>query len=144
MGTPELIVLSRDRAERYEPQGVEVCISITDAGAPQVQLSPRFAAVLRLEFDDVAAEDDPRHRAFRAEDADRIVEFIARSADAERIVVHCVGGASRSPGVALGLCDLYGWPVAATAIERSKPFWNSLVRRVLAERSPASPGPTSS
>jgi predicted protein tyrosine phosphatase len=135
MTTPDLIALSRDRAECYEPQGVEVCISITDPGASPIELSPRFADVLRLEFADVATDDDPRQRAFRAEDADRIVEFIARWSNAERIVVHCVGGASRSPAVALGLCDRYGWP-AAGAIERSKPFWNTLVRRVLGERRP--------
>ena len=136
MGTPELVLLSRDRAERHQPRGVEVCISITDPGAPHVRLSPRFAAVLRLEFSDVATADDPLQRAFAAEDADRVVEFVAQWSHAERIVIHCVGGASRSPAVALGLCDLYGWPPAA-AIERSRPFWNSLVRRVLAGRRPS-------
>ena len=136
MGTPDLVLLSRDKAARYEARGVEVCISITDPETPHVQLSPSFAAVLRLEFADVATVDDPQHRAFAAEDADRILEFVARWSHAERVVVHCVGGASRSPAVALGLCDRYGWPAAAE-IERVKPFWNSLVRRVLGGRRPS-------
>jgi len=132
--TPELVLLSRDRAERYEPEGVEVCISITDPGAPPVRLSTKFAAVLRLEFSDVVAAGGPRERPFGPEDADRVFEFVAQWPHAARIIIHCVGGASRSPGVALGLCDLYGWPAAA--IDGSKPFWNTLVRRVLASRSP--------
>ena len=28
---------------------------------------------------------------------------------AERFVVHCLTGQSRSPGIALGLCELHGW-----------------------------------
>jgi len=130
---PELVLLSRDRAERYEPEGLEVCISITDPGAPHVQLSPKFAAVLRLEFSDVLIAGGLRDRPFAPEDGDRIVAFVAQWPQAARIIIHCVGGASRSPAVALGLCDLYGWPTAT--IERSKPFWNTLVRRVLGERS---------
>src|SRR5687767_4897522 len=129
MGTPELVLLSRDRAERYDPQGVEICISISDPGAPAVVLSSRFAAVLRLEFSDIAAAGSPKDVLFGPEHAERIVTFVGQWPQAERIVVHCVGGASRSPAVALGLCDLHGWPT--TALERSKPFWNSLVRGVL-------------
>jgi hypothetical protein len=67
---PDLVVLSRDRAESYDPQGVEVCISITDPGAPHVTLSPRFAAVLRLEFSDILAADRPGQKPFGPE-ADR-------------------------------------------------------------------------
>ena len=48
---------------------------------------------------------------------------------AERLVVHCQVGVSRSPGVALGLCDRFGWP--AGALEDSYPFFNRWVRRVL-------------
>ncbi|HVE77499.1 MAG TPA: hypothetical protein VNA89_01490 [Gemmatimonadaceae bacterium] len=41
---------------------------------------------------------------------------------AERVVVHCLAGVSRSPGVALGLCDLRGW--ATAALEGAHPAWN--------------------
>ena len=138
MATPELVMLSRDRAECYEPRGVEICISITDPGAAEVRLSPRFAAVLRLQFSDVAAPGGPRDVPFGPAHAERIVRFMARWSRAERIVVHCTGGASRSPGVALGICDLHGWPTAG--IERAKPFWNSLVRAVLARQTGPAPG----
>jgi predicted protein tyrosine phosphatase len=130
MRAPELVVLSRDNAERYEPQGVEVCISITDPGVPEVRLSDKFAAVLRLVFNDISAPGSPEDVLFAEEHADAIVRFLERWTNAERIVVHCVGGVSRSPGVALGLCDLRGWPVEA--LERRYPFWNSRVRDVLA------------
>jgi predicted protein tyrosine phosphatase len=130
MPNPELVVLSRERVECYEPQGVEVCISITDPEAADVQLSSRFAAVLRLQFNDVLAAGAPTDVLFDEEHARRIIAFVKQWPLAERIVVHCMAGVSRSPGVALGLCDLYGWPAAE--IEQAKPSWNSLVRRVLA------------
>jgi hypothetical protein len=49
----ELRVLSREAAERYEPRGVEVCISIGDPCGTRAKLSPTFAAVLRLTFNDI-------------------------------------------------------------------------------------------
>ena len=131
MHTPELVLLSRDRAEAYQPSGVEICISITDPNASDIALSPEFADVLRLQFSDIAEAGGAKDVPFGPEHAERIVAFVARWPQAERIVVHCVAGVSRSPGVALGLCDLHGWP-AARDIERAKPFWNSLVRRILA------------
>ena len=130
---PEFVLLSRDRAERYEPQGTEICISITDPGAPDVALADAFADVLRLEFHDIAAAGTRGEVLFSPEHAQRIREFVGAWPQATRIVVHCTGGASRSPGVALGLCDLHAWP--ATALERAKPFWNSHVRAVLAASS---------
>lgn len=129
---PELLLLSRDRAERHEPAGVEVCISITDPGAPDVALSPRFAAVLRLRFHDVLTAGTRGEVPFDAEHARQIRTFVAAWPQAERVVIHCTGGASRSPGVALGLCDLHAWPTAD--VERAKPFWNSHVRAVLGRR----------
>src|SRR5918911_2274361 len=129
MRTPEIVVLSIDKVERYEPQGREICISIADPEAPEVRLSDRFAAVLRLRFSDVLAAGGPEDVLFAPEHARAIVDFVAHWPDAQRIVVHCVGGVSRSPGVALGLCDLHGWPT--DAIEKAKPLWNTRVRRVL-------------
>ena len=130
MVSPELVVLSRDTAERYQPRGVEVCISITDPDAPEVRLAPEFAAVLRLQFNDIAAPGGPADVLFGRDHAQRILDFLASWTHAERIVVHCMAGASRSPGVALGLCDRFGWPTAS--IEQAKPLWNTLVRQVLA------------
>ena len=125
----ELRILSRDAVERYEPQGVEVCISITDPSAPPAELSPAFAAVLRLAFSDIVAIESPADVLFAPAHAAAIVEFVEHWRHAERLVVHCHVGMSRSPGVALGLCDRFGWP--AGALEAGYPFWNPWVRRML-------------
>jgi predicted protein tyrosine phosphatase len=124
-----ILVLSRDAAERHRPAGTEICISISDPTVPPARLSPDFAAVLRLEFSDVQTAETPIDVLFAAEHAAEITAFVDRWRDAERLVVHCHVGASRSPGVALGLCDVFGWPTAE--LEAAHPAWNRLVRRVL-------------
>ena len=126
----DLSILSREAAERYDPQGLEVCISIADPDVPPAQLSPKFAAVLRLGFSDIVTVEMPADVLFAPEHAAAVVEFVDRWRHAERLVVHCHVGASRSPGVALGLCDRYGWPAAE--LERGYPSWNRWVRQVVA------------
>jgi predicted protein tyrosine phosphatase len=131
----DLCVLSREAAERYEPRGVEICISIADPEVPPAQLSPSFAAVLRLAFSDIVAVETPADVLFAPDHAAAVVAFVDRWRHAERLVVHCHVGVSRSPGVALGLCDRYGWPAAE--LEQGYPSWNRWVRQVLAgHRSP--------
>jgi predicted protein tyrosine phosphatase len=125
----ELHILSREAVERYEPHGVEICISITDPAAPAAQLSPGFAAVLRLAFSDIVRMEGPEDVLFAPDHAAAILEFVEHWRQANRLVVHCHAGASRSPGVALGLCDRFGWPAAA--LEQNHPFWNRWVRQVL-------------
>jgi predicted protein tyrosine phosphatase len=125
----EVRVLSREAVERYEPRGVEVCISISDPAAPAAELSPRFAEVLRLAFNDIVAIECPQDVLFSPDHAAAVVEFVERWRHADRLVVHCHAGQSRSPGVALGLCDRYGWP--AETLEAGYPFWNRWVRQVL-------------
>ena len=129
---PEFVVLSREDAERYEPRGNEVCISISDPEAPPARVSSLFAAVLRLNFDDVIERDEPSDILFAEDHAREIREFLEAWPSVKRVVVHCNAGVSRSPGVALGLCDLRGW--ATAALERSHPGWNRHVRSVLAPR----------
>jgi hypothetical protein len=125
----ELRILSREAAERYEPHGVEVCISITDPAVPPAELSPGFAAVLRLAFSDIVATESPGDVLFAPDHAAAVVGFMEQWRHADRLVVHCHVGVSRSPGVALGLCDRFGWPAAA--LEESYPSWNRWVREVL-------------
>jgi predicted protein tyrosine phosphatase len=129
---PEFVVLSREDAERYEPRGKEICISISDPDAPAARVSSRFAAVLRLNFDDVTERGEESDILFAEEHAREIRDFVASWPNARRVVVHCHAGVSRSPGVALGLCDTHGW--ATAALERSHPGFNRLVRSVLAAR----------
>ena len=127
---PEFVVLSREEAERYEPGEREICISIADPDTDAARLSRRFAAVLRLNFTDVVEPEDPSDVIFSDDHARAIRDFIDSWPDAARIVVHCHAGMSRSPGVALGLCDIRGW--ATAELERSHPGWNRLVRTALA------------
>ena len=127
---PAFVVLSREDAERYQPGEREICISIADPDAEAARLSRRFAAVLRLNFTDITELGEPSDVLFSEDHARAIREFIDAWPDATRIVVHCHAGMSRSPGVALGLCDIRGW--ATTELERSHPGWNRLVRTALA------------
>jgi len=122
-------VLSREDAESYEPSLKEICISISDPEAQPANISPDFAAILRLHFDDVTERGEPSDILFEANHARVINEFLDNWPTVERIVVHCNMGVSRSPGVALGLCDLRGW--ATASLERSHPGWNRLVRSVM-------------
>ncbi len=128
---PELVVLSRQDAELYEPTSKEICISISDPDAEPAKISPRFRAVLRLQFDDVTQRGVPSDILFAADHARAITQFVDSWPDAERLVVHCNMGVSRSPGVALGLCDLRGW--ATAALESSHPGWNRLVRTLMSQ-----------
>jgi predicted protein tyrosine phosphatase len=125
----ELRVLSREAVERYEPEGVEICISISDPASPPAELSPRFAGVLRLGFNDIVAVECREDVLFAPDHAAAVIGFVEQWRHADRLVVHCHAGASRSPGVALGLCDRFGWPAAA--LEASYPAWNRWVRQVL-------------
>lgn len=127
---PEFVVLSREEAELYEPRGKEICISISDPDASPARVSSRFAAVLRLNFNDVTELGEPSDILFAEDHAREIRKFLDAWPKAERVMVHCNAGVSRSPGVALGLCDIRGW--ATAALERSYPGWNRLVRSVIA------------
>jgi len=127
--SPDLVVLSREDAEFYEPGPNEICISISDPDAPPAGVSPQFAAVLRLNFDDVTERGADSDILFAADHARAIVDFVDLWPDADRLIVHCNMGVSRSPGVALGLCDAHGW--ATAALERSHPGWNRLVRSTM-------------
>jgi predicted protein tyrosine phosphatase len=136
--SPDLVVLSREDAESYEPGPNEICISISDPEAPPADISPRFAAVLRLHFDDVTEQRAGSDILFAADQARAITDFVDLWPDADRLIVHCNMGVSRSPGVALGLCDARGW--ATAALERSHPGWNRLVRNTMRHAATHNPG----
>jgi len=122
-------VLSREEVERYEPGRREICISISDPFAKPARLSARFQSVLRLYFNDVVERGDPSDILFEIEHAAAITTFLDSAPEFKRLVLHCNMGVSRSPGVALGLCDLKGW--ATAELERKHPGWNRLVRSVM-------------
>jgi predicted protein tyrosine phosphatase len=135
---PELVVLSREDAEHYEPSPNEICISISDPDAAPARVSNMFEAVLRLHFDDILETDAPTDILFATDHARAISDFLDKWPDADRLIVHCNMGVSRSPGVALGLCDAHGW--ATAALERSHPSWNPLVRNLVRQAATNQPG----
>jgi predicted protein tyrosine phosphatase len=128
---PELIVLSREDAEHYQPTKKEICISISDPDAEPANVSDQFVAVLRLHFDDITEMGLASDILFAADHARAITMFVDKWPGIERVMVHCNMGVSRSPGIALGLCDTHGW--ATAALERSHPGWNRLVRALMRE-----------
>jgi len=130
---PQLLVLSRRNAEAYEPEGVEICISISDPDLSEARLSEKFAAVLRLKFFDVLSPVPGQSIVFGPEHAQAVVRFVEAWPLADRIVVHCGAGLGRSPGIALGLSDRAGWPTQV--LENRYPIANALVRSVLAAHS---------
>lgn len=124
----DLLVLSLSRATAYVPSGREVCISIANPGVSATVLSPKFADVLRVTFSDIAAPSPfPFDQLFDTDHARAIVEFMTRWTDVDRIVVHCVGGISRSPAVALAIAELLGQPT--DELERQFPMCNTWVRQ---------------
>ena len=127
---PEVLILSEQRARLYEPSGREVCISITNPEGPVPTLSSGFAAILRIAFTDIARPSPfTWDLLFNDEHASQIIDFVREWEGADRIVIHCMAGQSRSPGVAMGLCELFAWDLAD--LEQRYPLWNTWVREEL-------------
>ena len=130
-GRPQILILSEPKAQVYEPTGREVCISVTDDDAPsRPMLSNRFLAILRLGFSDIDEPgSDPADLLFNEGHAREIVTFVRQWTNVDRIVIHCKAGQSRSPGIAIGLCELFSWDLRD--MEERYPFWNPWVRQEL-------------
>ena len=128
--TPEVLILSEERASLYEPSGREVCISITRPDGPVPALSNRFLATLRVAFSDIAKPSPFKwDLLFNDQHARQILDFVREWEGVQRIVIHCMAGQSRSAGVAMGLCDLFDWDLAD--LEQRYPLWNTWVRQEL-------------
>ena len=112
---PRIVILSLPRVQTYEPRGREVCISITDPNAALARVSPAFTDVLRVSFTDIIEPTGlDWHVLFTPEHAAKILDFIDRCSDVEAIVIHCVGGLSRSPAAP--------WRCASCTGGRSAPW----------------------
>jgi predicted protein tyrosine phosphatase len=128
---PEVLILSQTRAETYVPSGREVCISITDPGKLPARLSDRFAAILRLSFTDITEPTGLDWDVLFNEDhAKEIVSFIRQWSDVDCVVIHCRAGLSRSPGIAMGLCELFWWG-SADDLQKEHYLCNRFVGREL-------------
>lgn len=107
-----VIALSREQAKAYRSDDPYVVISLTDTGADHPYLEPRAALKdrLLLQFDDIYpgqaldAQGFPRLCEMKAEDAERVADFVNRWwGEVAAIVVHCHAGLSRSTGVAAAI-----------------------------------------
>ena len=127
---PRVVVLSAMRAAEYEPRDNAVCVSITDPDHPDVPLSGRFAAVLRLRFSDIDQPSGlPEHTLFNRLHARKLLNFLRRWSHVDTVVVHCRAGLSRSPAIVIALAELNGLPVAE--LEKEHPLWNKHVRAMV-------------
>ena len=105
----------------------DLIVSIRDVGyqhsRPDVGKAPR----LNINFPDITADllvGTQLWRAFDQELAVVIVDFVQEHIEqAQRLIVHCEAGVSRSPGVAVGLSRFF--PVSSESILRDEyPLFN--------------------
>jgi predicted protein tyrosine phosphatase len=107
-----VIFTSKKEAERRAGWDVWAVISITDFAytehGSQAKLKEGWFDILRLEFDDITAPQEP-YVLFSAQQAREIIEFVQRCNDEklEGILVHCRAGISRSAAVAKWVSDKY-------------------------------------
>lgn len=127
----ELIVVDRRTASFWKPEPNDVLISINNVGDDPPKLRDGWRATLKLHFDDC---DDSRFGVpINLDQAKCIVLFYQSWKDiAGRMVIHCNAGMCRSPGVALGLLDLFGVRFVAM-MEIKYPLFNRFVRSMVVE-----------
>jgi len=115
MNPMDIFVYSRPAVERISPHEVpHIFISITTPNDPEglakLPEVENTLGVLRLSFYDL---DMPKGDAteadvFNAEHGDQVVNFVdLHRSKAERIIVHCDAGHSRSPAVAAAVAKMF-------------------------------------
>ncbi len=99
-----VVFYPRAIAEKLQPTGTQVMVSIHDRVQGPAALQTGWKDVLYLSFHDtdVAKED---YDLFSEEQAKEVIAFIDRHSEVEQIVVHCNMGVSRSAAVAMFISD---------------------------------------
>lgn len=121
-----MYVVDRQEIEAGVPvRGSYVVITIADPEIPRafVKRLSGLLDVLSLHFHDAEpwAGNPSQIRVIDERDALAIRDFVMDWKDkADALVVNCVAGMSRSPGVAIGVCRAMGWP-HEHIIENSQP-----------------------
>jgi len=111
----DVIVMGQASAMKYVPEtDNEVCISIVTtewSGVPTVELNPKFKDILRLSFDDILSINHNNSDGLDEADARRAVEFFGKYVKtADKIIIHCFAGLSRSRSMAGTLCECFNLP----------------------------------
>lgn len=106
-------------------RGSYVVITIADPGMSRaaVKNQPGLLDVLSLHFHDAEPwlGNPPNIRLMDEQDARDIRDFVMQWKDqADALVLNCVAGMSRSPAVAIGICQAMGWD-CRHIIEDSQP-----------------------
>ena len=104
--------MSASKAARHRPSARTAVISIRGAKDPEIALSTRYRAVLRLVFEDVSifADHAADDSSISEEQASSVAMFVREHADAGTLLRHCAAGVSRFRSMAAAICDVLGVP----------------------------------
>jgi predicted protein tyrosine phosphatase len=98
--------ISRHEAVQRKPQPSTIVISINEVNAAPAALQEGWQAVHVVHYKPTRFLDEPN--GFTRQMAKGIVDFVAEHENtADRILVHCYAGESRSAAVALALDEKY-------------------------------------
>ena len=113
-----VVVLGASEAARHRPSARTAVISIRGAKDPEIALSTRYRAVLRLVFEDVSifADHPADDSSISKEQAASVAMFVREHADAGTLLLHCAAGVSRSRSMAAAICDVLGLPYQWTVL----------------------------
>lgn len=113
-----LLILSKDKAIKYEPRGKAVVIRMLEPEEGPVSLKGNYARKLCIPVHDITPSiNNPSNFVlFSSEHAQAIVQFfrdIKEVKDLEEVVIHCHAGISRSSAVAIA----FAWFTQNKALE---------------------------
>ena len=113
-----VVVLSASKAARHRPSALTAVISIRGARDPEIPLSTRYRAILRVVFEDVSifADHTPADGSISEAQAASVAAFGREHADAGTLLLHCAAGVSRSRSMAAAICDVLGLPYQWTVL----------------------------
>ena len=116
-------------SETYMPSDNTIIIRITsNEDFAKMKNRSIFQDVLELRFDDVSPEhpkeDSMLYGAMKEEHFQEILKFVEKNKQAEKLIVHCDAGQSRSPAVAINILDyLLNDPEQAQELIQRNKHW---------------------
>lgn len=123
-----VLFTGRDQAEASAGWPHWAVISITESDDRPAALKDGWHSVLRLQFDDIDAPEQP-YVLFSPAQAGQVIDFVTSVHDSTRvegILVHCRAGISRSAAVAKWIAERYGLPYPAGYAHYNKHVYSTL------------------